>query len=78
MAEFHGGRVAAVFAADAQLDIGAGSSAHIGSHLHQSAHAVLIQSCEGIGLIDLAGIVGVQELARIVTADAKISAVSFY
>ena len=48
MAELDGGRVAAMLAADAQLDVGAGLAAAFGSHLDQLANAVLIQSGEGI------------------------------
>ena len=48
VAELDGGGIAAVLAADAQLDVGAGLAAQFGSHLHQLAHAVLIQTGEGI------------------------------
>ena len=71
MAELDGGRVAAMLAADAQLDVGAGLAAAFGSHLDQLANAVLIQSGEGIVLIDLVLIVGIQELAGVVTAEAE-------
>ena len=70
VAELDGGRVAAMLAADAQLDVGAGLAAAFGSHLDQLANAVLIQSGEGIVLIDLVLIVGIQELAGVVTAEA--------
>ena len=71
MAELDGGGIAAVLAADAQLDVGAGLAAQLGSHLHQLAHAVLIQTGEGIALEDLVVIVGAQELAGVVTAEAE-------
>ena len=53
MAELNGARIAAMLAADAQLDVGAGLAAKIGSHLHQLANAVLIEPGKRIGLIDL-------------------------
>ena len=71
VAELHGGGVAAMLAADAQLDVGAGLLAQVGSHLHQFANADLIQLCEGIGLVDLLVVVGAQELAGVVTAEAE-------
>ena len=63
VAELHGGGVAAVLAADAQLQVGAGLAAQLAGHFHQTAHAGLIQTGEGIALVDLVGVVGVQELA---------------
>ena len=54
VAELHGGGIAAVLAADAQLMSGrvrSWPSSH--SHLHQLAYADLIQLGEGIVLIDL-------------------------
>ena len=71
VAELHGGGVAAVLAADAQVQVGTGLAAHLGGHLHQLAHADLIQAGEGIALVDLVVVVGGQELAGIVTAEAE-------
>ena len=71
MAELHGGGVAALLAADAQLDVGTGLAAEIRSHLHQAANAHLIELGEGIGLVDLVVVVAGQELAGVVTAEAE-------
>ena len=71
MAEFHRGGVAALLAADAQLDVGTGLAAEIRSHLHQAANAHLIELGEGIGLVDLVVVVAGQELAGVVTAEAE-------
>ena len=48
MAELDRFRIAAVLAANAHFQIGAGFAAVIHSHLHQFAHAVPIQRLEGI------------------------------
>ena len=48
-------------AADAQVQVGTGLAAHLGSHLHQLAHAHLVQLGKGIVLIDLLVIVSAQE-----------------
>ena len=69
--EVDGRRIAAVFAADAQMQVGAGGTAQLGGHLHQLAHAHLIQLGEGIVLVDLLIIVSAQELAGVVTAEAE-------
>ena len=71
MAELDGGRIAAVLAADTQLQVGAGLAAQGSGHLDQLANAVLIQAGEGIALIDLAGVVGIQELTGVVTGEAE-------
>ena len=71
MAELHGGGVAALLAADAQLDVRAGLAAQLAGHLHQTAHAHLIQLGEGIGLVDLPVVVAGQELAGVVAAEAE-------
>ncbi len=42
MAEFHGVRIAAVFAADAELDPRTGLVALLGSNLHEMADASLV------------------------------------
>ena len=57
MAELNGSRVAAVFTADAQLDVRAGLTAQLGSHLDQLADANLIEVCKRIELINLTVIV---------------------
>ena len=41
-----------------------------GGHGHQLAHAGLVQTGEGIGLVDLVVVVGAQELAGVVTCPA--------
>ena len=71
VAEVHRGGVSALLAADAQLDVRAGLAAQLAGHLHQTAHAHLVQTGEGIGLVDLPVIVAGQELARIVAAEAE-------
>ena len=53
VAEVDGGRIAAVFAADAQLDVGTGLFAQFGGHFYQLAHAVLVQPGERVGLVNL-------------------------
>ena len=69
MAELNGARIAAMLAADAQLDVGAGLAAKIGSHLHQLANAVLIEPGKRIGLIDLRIIISIKELTCVITRD---------
>ena len=71
VAELHGSGVAAVLAADAHMDVGAGLMAQLDGHGHQLAHALLIQVGEGIGLVDLILVVIIQELARVVTGEAE-------
>ena len=60
-----------MLAADAQMDVGAGGAAQLAGHIHQLAHTDLIQPGERIALIDLVVVVGGQELAGIVTAEAE-------
>ena len=71
VAELHGGGVAAVLAADAQVQISAGLTAQLGGHLHQLAHASLVQLGEGIALVDLLVVVSAQELAGVVAGEAE-------
>ena len=71
MAELHRARITAVLATDAKLDVRTGFAAQLSRQLNQLAHALLIESRKGIRLVDLRVIVGVQELARIVTAEAE-------
>ena len=62
VAELHAGGVAAVFAADAQAQVGAGGAAQLCGHFHQLAHAVLIQVGNG-SLVHLVIVVVAEELA---------------
>ena len=71
VAELDGRRIAALLAADAELDVRAGLTAQLARHLDQTAHAGLIELGERIGLVDLAVIVGREELARVVAAEAE-------
>ena len=52
-----------MLAADAQVQVGVGAAAQLGSHLNQLANAGLVQLGEGIVLVDLAVVVSAQELA---------------
>ncbi len=49
MAELNRARVAAVLAADAELNVRAGLFAEINCHLHQFAHAFVVKLCKWIG-----------------------------
>ena len=60
-----------MLAADAQVQVGVGGAAQLAGHVHQLAHAGLVQLGEGIVLVDLVVVVGVQELAGVVTAEAE-------
>ena len=71
MAELHAGGVAAVLAADAQMQVRVGAPAPAGGVGDQTAHAVLVQLGKRIVLVDLLVIVGVQELARVIPAEAE-------
>ena len=71
VAEHHGGGITAVLAADAQLHVGVGGPAPAAGIGDQTAHAMLVQTGEGIALVDLLLIVGVQELAGVVPAEAE-------
>ena len=53
MEELDAGGITAVFAANAQLDVGTGLLAELNSHLDELAYAVLINACKGIALEDL-------------------------
>ena len=48
-----------------------GGAAHFGGHLHQLADALLVEVGERIGLVDLVVVVGVEELAGVVAAEAE-------
>ena len=71
VAELHARGIAAVLAADAQTQIGAGLTAIVGSHLDQLADADLIQMLERIALVDLVLVVCAQELGSVITAEAE-------
>ena len=71
MAELDRGRVAAVLAADAQMNVGACLTAKLDSRFNQFADALLIEVCKRIGFIDLVLVIVVKELAGVVTAEAK-------
>ena len=46
MAEFNGGRIAAVFAADTDMHIGSYTSAELNCHFHKLTYADLVELCE--------------------------------
>ena len=69
MAELYRNRIAAVLAADADVHIRTDRLTQAAGHFHETAHALLIQLGKGIRLVDLAVIIGIQELARIVTGE---------
>ena len=71
MAEFDRGRVAALLAADAELDVRTGLTAQLRRHLDEAADACLIELGERVGFVDLAVVVGRKELARVVTGEAE-------
>ena len=71
VAELHRGGVAAMLTADAQMQVGAGGTAELCGHLNELAHAGLIQTGKGIGLINLLVVVRAEELAGVVTAEAE-------
>ena len=71
VAELHAVRVAAVFAADAELDVGAGAAAFFDGDLHQLADAGLIDRGERILLHDFQFLIRRQERAGIVAAHAQ-------
>ena len=59
VAELHGGGVTAVLAADTQVQLRVRGAAQLAGHLHQPAHARLVQLGEGIVLVDISVFVGV-------------------
>ena len=72
VAEHDRGRIAAVLAADAELDVRAGLLAELNSHLNQLANAVLVKASERIGLIDLLVVVRAKELAGVSREKPKV------
>ena len=61
VAELDGARVAAVLAADAELDVRSRGLAKLASHLDQLADANLIELCERIVLVDLLVVVRIED-----------------
>ena len=70
MAEGYRGRVAAVLAADPDLEVGTGLAAARHADLHQFADAVAVDRDEGIDREDALGDIGAEEAGGIVAADA--------
>ena len=68
VAEGHRRRLAAVLAADPQLEIGPGAAAQLARHLDQLADAGLVQHLERVVLDDAVLEVVGQEVARVVAA----------
>lgn len=64
VAECDGRRIAALLAADAELDVRAGLAAELRCHLDEAADACLVELGERIGLVDLAGIAGLAKLGK--------------
>ena len=54
-----------MLAAHAQMQVGVDGTAQLAGHIHQLAHAGLVQLGKGIVLVDLLVVVGVQELAGV-------------
>ena len=67
VAEFYGRGIAAVLTADTDVQLGVVGTAESAGHVHQLAHTGLVQLCKGIILENLGIVVGIQELACIVT-----------
>ena len=57
--------------ADAEVNVGTGCPAEFGCHLDEFADADLVETGEGIGFVNLLLVVGVQELACVVTAETE-------
>ncbi len=60
-----------MLAADAQMDVGVSGTAPAAGVGNQTAYAVLVQTGEGVLLVDLLLVVGLQEFARVVPAEAE-------
>ena len=71
MAEFHRGRITAMLAADADVQLRIDRTSQLDGKIHQLADAVLVQAGERIALEDLGVIVRGKELARVVAAEAE-------
>src|ERR1700691_5475230 len=71
MTEFHGIRIAAVFAADAELDVGTRLATFRDGDFHELANAGLVNRVERIFLHDLRFLICAEETAGIVTAHTE-------
>ena len=71
MAELNRCRIAAVLAADTDVELGVNRLAELDSHLHELANANLVELCKRIVLEDLGVIVSVEELTSIVSGEAE-------
>ena len=71
MAELDRAGLAAVFAADTELDVRARLSAELGCQLHELADALLIHLRKRIRFVYLLIVVVVEELARVVTREPE-------
>src|SRR5438105_11895357 len=71
MAELNARRVAAVLAADAEVQSVVGGLALLDRDLHQASHAWLVHGDERIGRNELALLVHPQELADVVSAEPE-------
>src|SRR4029078_7491963 len=71
VAEFDRGRVAAMLAADADLELAAHLAAALDADPHQFADALLIDRDEGIGRQNAARGVDAEERGRVVATDAE-------
>ena len=58
VAELDGRRIAALLAADAELDVRAGLTPQLRCHLDEAADASLVELGERIGFVDLVVVVG--------------------
>ena len=71
VAELDGHGVAAVLAADAEVDVGVGLAAKLCRHGNELADADLVEAGERITLVDLLVVVRAEELAGVVTREAE-------
>ena len=60
-----------MFAANAKLDVGFCRPAKLASHLNEPADTILVQAGEGIVVVNLLVVVGIEELASVVAAEAE-------
>lgn len=70
-AELHGGGLAAVFATDADFELGTSGTAFLDAHLYELAHAFLIEDFERIGLDDAVLFVEFEEFGSVITREAE-------
>ena len=71
MAERNGGRLAAVLAADAELDVRTDGLRFGDADFHQLTDAALVNGLERVTGQDLLGHIGLQELVRVVAAETE-------